>query len=135
MPSGGLWRVTLRAGGGGRSSVCHWLKHGFSRTHSFYGHWQGHQLALNDDLRRMSQVPSTTGEVKGMCVCVFMSTLSKGCEGEEGAEDTPVVNDHFRSHNQRFAAEQSGLSELFITKFRCRGKSTGYIWFIHPQSW
>lgn len=81
----------------------------------------------------MSQVPSTTGK-GAVCMCVRvcahtcvckLSTMSRGWEGEEGVEDTSVVSAHFCSHNERFTAQQSGLSELFITNFRCRGKKYG----------
>lgn len=51
--------------------------------------------------------------------------MSRGCEGEEGAEDTSVARAHFCSHNERPTAEQSGSSELFISNFRCRGKKYG----------
>lgn len=41
---------------------------------------------------------------------------------ENREQNTPVVNASFHSHNERSTAEQSGLSELFITKFRCGEK-------------
>lgn len=36
-----------------------------------------------------------------------------------------MVSVHFGSHHERSAAEQSGLSDV--------GKSTGFMWFIHPD--